>query len=140
MRFYLDDLRNAPPGWSLARTFDTGLSKLAARRGSWEAISLDHDLGDPQDRTGCEFVQAMAALDLWAPDIYVHSINGEGRQRMLDFIAAEDARRGLPAGRAHVIPRPDDHTGCDATVYCRYCADPADLDEFNQHSGISPMK
>ncbi len=40
MRFYLDDLRDAPPGWELARTFDEGLRLLRAHRGQWEAMSL----------------------------------------------------------------------------------------------------
>jgi len=129
MRFYLDDLRHAPPGWTLARTFDEGLAVLAAHRGEWEAISLDHDLGDAHDRTGLDFVRWMAAMDVWCPDIYVHSINPEGRPRMLAFIEGEDARRGLSAGREHPIARPDDHTGCDTTIYCWYCADPRDLED-----------
>lgn len=130
MRFYLDDLRHAPPGWTLARTFEEGLNVLAAHRGTWEAISLDHDLGDPFDRTGFDFVQRMAAIDVWSPDIYVHSINGEGRARMLAFIAEEDARRGLDPRRAHRVARPDDHTGCETTIYCWYCADPREREEW----------
>jgi len=134
MRFYLDDLRHAPPGWTLARTFEEGLNLLEARRGEWEAISLDHDLGDEFDRTGFDFVQWMAAMDVWCSDIYVHSINGEGRAGMLAFIAEEDARRGLRAGRDHPITRSEDHTGCATTIYCWYCADPPALEEWEEAS------
>ena len=125
MRFYLDDLRDAPPGWELARTFDEGLRLLRAHRGQWEAMSLDHDLGDARGRTGFDFVDGMAELDLWAPDIYVHSTNAAGRERMLEFIAAEDERRGLAPDRAHPVARPDDHAGCATTINCWYCPERA---------------
>jgi len=56
VRFYLDDLRNAPAGWELARTFDEGLRLLRAHRGQWEAMSLDHDLDDGRGaKAGCGF-------------------------------------------------------------------------------------
>jgi hypothetical protein len=122
VRFYLDDLRNAPPGWTLARTIDDGLALLAAHRGEWDAISLDHDLGDERDRTGCEVVRAMAGLDVWSPDLYVHSLNRDGRDAMLTFIAEEDRRHGLRADRVHRIDLPRDHTGCETTIECWYCA------------------
>ncbi len=118
----------------LARTFDKGLNLLVAHSGEWKAISLDHDLGDVHDRTGLDFVDRMAALDVWCPDIYVHSINPEGRTAMLDFVAAEDRRRGLSAGRVHSIARPNDHTGCDTTIYCWYCTDPRDREDWAEAS------
>jgi len=121
VRFYLDDLRNAPAGWELARTFDEGLRLLRAHRGQWEAMSLDHDLDDGRGRTGFDFVRKMAELDVWAPDIYVHSVNADGRERMLAFIRDEDERRGLAHDREHPLARPDDHAGCATTITCWYC-------------------
>ena len=108
---------------------------LARHRGKWEAISLDHDLGDEDDRTGFEFVQRMAEQDVWCPDIYVHSSNPEGRERMLAFITAEDARRGLAPNRMRVVARPDDHKGCESTFLCWYCTDDPDPDRDDQPSG-----
>ena len=135
MRFYLDDWRHAPPGWRLARTFDEGLDLLARHRGKWEAITLDHDLDDEEDRTGFDFVQRMAEQDVWCTDIYVHSSNPEGRERMLAFIAAEDARRGLASDRTRVVARPDDHTGCASTFRCWYCTDDPDPDRDDRPPG-----
>ncbi len=88
-------------------------------------MSLDHDLGGERGRTGFDFVRRMAELDLCAPDIYVHSVNAGGRERMLAFIAAEDERRGLAPDRAHPVARPDDHTGCETTITCSYCPEEA---------------
>jgi hypothetical protein len=42
---FLDDERECPPGWTLARNADEAINLLAIHWDSVVAISLDHDLG-----------------------------------------------------------------------------------------------
>ncbi len=131
MKFYLDDIRKPPPGWEYASTYQAGLDLLEKHRGQWEIASLDHDLGDylnGVERTGYDFVQEMAKRDIWPNEIYVHSINYSGRQRMLAFIREENKRRRIVRGSRR-IGRPRNHTGCNL-LYCFYCPDRLEAHRF----------
>ena len=54
MKIYLDDEREAPPGWHLVKTSDEAIELLNG--GSVTEISLDHDLGDDRAGTGYDVI------------------------------------------------------------------------------------
>jgi Cyclic-phosphate processing Receiver domain len=89
VRVWLDDTRDAPPGWMRARTPEEVVALLGG--GKVEELSLDHDLGpDPsgRERTGYEvlvWLEEEVAAGRWVaalPRIAVHSGNPVGRARM----------------------------------------------------------
>ena len=45
MKLYLDDLRNPPEGWALARNIREAKRLVEANKGQITNMSLDHDLG-----------------------------------------------------------------------------------------------
>ena len=98
VRVWLDDTRDAPPGWVRTCTPEEVVALL--RGGEVEELSLDHDLGpDPsgRERTGYEvlvWLEGEVAAGRWLgrlPGIAVHSGNPVGRARMER--AAEAIRR-----------------------------------------------
>lgn len=110
MKVFLDDERQAPDGWVLARWPEEVVSFLES--GAVEALSLDHDLGDER-RTGYDVLvwveEAVATRGFHPPAISVHSANAGARPRML--AAVESIRRlaaavgsDPPRGRVMVDP------------------------------------
>ena len=80
MRVWLDDLRDAPPGWVRVRTPQQAIGLLET--GEVTEISLDHDLGlvdDDRERTGYDvllWLEREVAEGRWIlplPEISVHS-------------------------------------------------------------------
>jgi len=109
VNLYLDDVRPAPAGWTLARTIAEAQAHLEL--GGVDLLSLDYDLGacdecirtDPwcAGRLGCAHVENGLALVVWMVDTghwprerpLVHSANPSGREQMLAMIYREwDAR------------------------------------------------
>ena len=89
MRVWLDDLREAPPGWVRVRTPEEAIGLLET--GDVTEASLDHDLGllgGERERTGYDVVlwlEREVAEGRWIiplPEIRVHSANPVGRARM----------------------------------------------------------
>lgn len=85
MRVYLDDLREAPAGWT--RTYSAPETISLLEQGGVCELSLDHDLGDdPSVGTGYDvlvWIEARVADgDFHEPEIVVHSANPVARQRM----------------------------------------------------------
>lgn len=84
MKIYLDDLRPAPPGWTLVAWPDEVISLL--RSGKVTDLSLDHDLGDDQRGTGYDvllWIEEAVAIDGFIPPkITVHSANPAAVLRM----------------------------------------------------------
>lgn len=91
MKLWLDDVR--PPhkygrlGWHWAKTYDEAISALETR--TVVAISLDHDLQDQhydgtlgEERTGYHVVLWMEENGVWPDEVYIHSLNPVGRERM----------------------------------------------------------
>lgn len=95
MRVWLDDLRPAPEGWTHARTQAEAIALLEA--GGVKAISLDHDLGEPDAEVGSGYgvacwIEEHAAVGELAPlEWAIHSANPVGRERMR--VALEAAAR-----------------------------------------------
>ena len=96
MKLWLDDVRPAPQGWTLARTAAEAIDllKVALNIGDEiEEISLDHDLGaDPADgiyargaseHCGCEVVEFLVNRRPFVrQDIRIHSWNGTEAWKM----------------------------------------------------------
>ena len=111
MKLYVDDVRPAPQGWTLATTIAAAQEILAS--GAVEEVSLDHDLGacaachasgadigdmQTDDTTfmfWCPHAEDGLTLVLWmkanqcVPSVVtIHSRNPRGRQRMLAALAS----------------------------------------------------
>jgi hypothetical protein len=90
MKVYLDDIRDAPPGWCRVFWPDEAIALLEG--GGVTEISLDHDLGDDSRGTGYDVIrwieEAVVTRGFVAPKMSIHSANPVGRDRMLRGIAA----------------------------------------------------
>lgn len=86
MRVFLDDERPAPPGWTLVRTAEEAIALLES--GQVEQLSLDHDLGTPDGPTGYDVLVRIEKIlfdeqiDFRVPEIFLHTANSSGRDRM----------------------------------------------------------
>lgn len=80
MNVFLDDVREPPMGWDVARSMAECVELLKANE--VEQLSLDHDLGEGLP-TGLDMVDWLVANDVWPPVITVHTANPVGRQRMI---------------------------------------------------------
>jgi hypothetical protein len=90
MRVYLDDVREAPVGWTRAYWPEEVIELL--QRGGVVELSLDHDLGDDSRGTGYDVIrwieEAVVLRNFTAPRIFVHSANPVARLRMQRGIEA----------------------------------------------------
>lgn len=87
MQLWLDDVRPAPDGWTVALSVNAAIGILSSS--AVVEASLDHDLGDyaPDGGDGYHLVLWMAEHETWPTRrITVHSANPVGRQRMLSVI------------------------------------------------------
>ena len=89
MKFFLDDVREAPEGWVRVYWPEEVIALLES--GNVTEISLDHDLGDDAHGTGYDVVrwieEAVITRNFTPPRIIVHSANTAARERMLQGIA-----------------------------------------------------
>ena len=97
MKVYLDDLRPAPAGWTLAKTADEAIDAL--RGGGVTELSLDFDLGDPVHGTGLIVLnwlgEAVAEGRCQLPRMIAHSSHPLGRRRLeaqIDFLEQKFTR------------------------------------------------
>jgi len=100
MKLFIDDIRESPSGWFVARTSSAAI-EFMKRNGCPREISFDHDLGG--DDTAMRVVRWMIEHDLDNPGFIpssfsfnVHSANPVGRanieaalNRYLDFKESE---------------------------------------------------
>jgi len=102
MKVFLDDERDAPPGWIRAHWPDEAIKMLQS--GNVTDISLDHDLGDDARGTGYDVIlwieEAVAMRGFKAPNIKVHSANSSARQKMELGIAKIASMKGADRGTA----------------------------------------
>jgi hypothetical protein len=97
VKLFLDDVRDAPDGWTLARTVDECIHYLLT--GKVDELSLDHDLGeDAHGQTGMSIIEWIEEeQNLGGPIpavIRVHSMNPVGMNRIRDAITRINERRG----------------------------------------------
>ena len=107
MKVFLDDIREAPPGWQRVYWPAEAIALLA--QGGVTDLSLDHDLGDDTRGTGYDVLlwieEAVVLRGFVPPSILIHSANPVGRERMLRCLAAieraqeqRDLRNGTSTG------------------------------------------
>lgn len=96
INLYLDDLRDCPEGFVIARTVDE--AKYYLDNFQVEVLSLDHDLGvDEQGNllpTGYDLVKYICEKGLRAEKIYIHTDNSVGRENMYNTLLGAQ-RRGF---------------------------------------------
>lgn len=85
MRLFLDDIREAPPDYTVARSTDEAIVLVQAQ---WpEFMSLDHDLGG--EDTTMLFLKRLVN-EVWdgqpIPDYIVHSANPIGKLNIISFM------------------------------------------------------
>ena len=84
MKLYLDDQRPAPEGWALVKTPEEAIDLLKSTRVTH--LSLDHDLGLSDDRTGYTVLlwleEQCATAGFVAPVVIIHSANAGARTKM----------------------------------------------------------
>ena len=89
MKIYLDDLREQPSGWTLARTFQE-FKQLIDSGEPIEAIAFDHDLGEGEPE-GYDIVKWLAEYKpevILSSEITSHSANPVGRENIETFVAS----------------------------------------------------
>ena len=95
MKVYLDDVRPAPEGWTLATTAQQAIDLLQQHQVTH--ISLDHDLGPPEAGTGYDVIlwleKALFDEGRPLPIVLLHTANPVARARML--LGLERCRRGV---------------------------------------------
>lgn len=122
MKVFLDDVRDCPEGWTLARNYNEAIQLLRTRE--VKVISLDHDLGmevtgkvdvddwdeaillarDIEAKTGydvaCWIEQAVFEGRICAPFILCHSANPVGKKRIMQVAVKinEINSRGVGGG------------------------------------------
>jgi len=111
MKLWLDDLRPAPDdSWTPVTTPSAAIALLEA--GEVESISFDHDLGfedgteleQPKELSGYQVVlwieEAVALRRFDPPEMFVHSANPPGHERLLRGIEAIKRRASDGATRS----------------------------------------
>ena len=94
MKVYLDDVRECPRGWILARWPEEVIALL--QTGKVKSLSLDHDLGDDDHGTGYTvllWLEEQVALYRFIPprEIILHTDNSSAKAKMQQ--ALESIRR-----------------------------------------------
>lgn len=92
MKLYVDDLRDVPEGWHVARNFHQAICMLET--GKYDTVSLDHDIASfygNKEMTGRDVLNWMIAAKIDGTHefktVTVHSANPVGRATMLEDIA-----------------------------------------------------
>ena len=96
MNVYVDDLRDCPEGFTIARTFEEAVTLLEQHE--VDILSLDHDLGEDAEGnllpTGYDLVKYFCEHGLRANKIYLHTDNPVGRENMYETLKGAK-RRGF---------------------------------------------
>ena len=94
INLYLDDLRDCPEGFTIARTVEEAIYYL--ENFIVKVLSLDHDLGmDEKGKllpTGYDLVKYMCENGLRADRIYLHTDNPVGRTNMYETLLGAQRR------------------------------------------------
>lgn len=82
MKIYLDDVRQAPPGWIRVHTYEEAVEAL--KTGKVEQISLDNDLGTELEGYDVAkwIEQQTFDTNFRPPKIWVHSANPVGMRNI----------------------------------------------------------
>ena len=89
MKLFVDDERNVPEGWDVARSYNEAIDKLSSAH--YDELSLDHDIASFDDsgkeKTGYDIAlwlanRKVATGEYVPPKISCHSANPIGRARI----------------------------------------------------------
>ena len=83
MKLWVDDVREAPEGWTLATDYETAKRFLSSVK--IEVLSLDHDLGE-DSLTGYDIAKQLVEHSVYPNDIYCHSMNPVGRHNIIALL------------------------------------------------------
>lgn len=107
INLYVDDLRDCPSGFVVARTCQEAIRLLEEQE--VDILSLDHDLGeDAQGNllpTGYDLVKYICEKGLRANKIYIHTDNPVGRANMYETLQGAQ-RRGFIADDIEIYHYP----------------------------------
>ncbi|NMM65461.1 hypothetical protein HBE96_23060 [Clostridium sp. P21] len=96
VNLYLDDLRDCPEDFVIARTVEEAIYYL--ENYDINILSLDHDLGEDENGnllpTGYDLVKYMCENGLRASKVYIHTDNPPGRINMYETLLGA-RRRGF---------------------------------------------
>jgi len=89
INIFLDDNRNPPEGFTLAK--DALQCRLLLLANDVNILSLDHDLSDANVETGYDFCKWLVEAGEYEPniypkEIYLHTANGVGRDNMYHLL------------------------------------------------------
>lgn len=94
INIYLDDLRDCPQGFVLAKNMDEAINLFTNYQVN--ILSLDHDLGESESGkllpTGYDFVKFFCQHGYFANKIYIHTDNGVGRENMYKTLVGAQKR------------------------------------------------
>ncbi|MFB9324698.1 cyclic-phosphate processing receiver domain-containing protein [Paenibacillus aurantiacus] len=94
INLYLDDLRDCPEGFIVARTFEEAVRVFQEH--TINLLSLDHDLDEDEQGNelpnGYDFVKYFCENGLRASKIYLHTDNPVGRKNMYETLLAAQRR------------------------------------------------
>jgi len=96
INLYLDDLRDCPQGFVVARNIEDAIRIL--KEYEVDILTLDHDLGEDENGnllpSGYDLVKYMCENGLRANKIYMHTDNSVGRENMYQTLLGAQ-RRGF---------------------------------------------
>ncbi|KOO48101.1 hypothetical protein AMD00_19065 [Viridibacillus arvi] len=96
INLYVDDLRDCPKGFTIARNVGEAIQYIEKYK--IHILSLDHDLGEDENGNlllnGYDLVKYICENGLRADKIYIHTDNGVGRENMFHTLKAAQ-RRGF---------------------------------------------
>lgn len=96
INLYLDDLRDCPENFVIARTVEEAIYYLESF--NINILSLDHDLGEDEKGnlllTGYDLVKYICENGLRANSVYIHMSNPVGRLNMYETLLGAQ-RRGF---------------------------------------------
>ncbi|ATF15791.1 hypothetical protein A616_28720 [Brevibacillus brevis X23] len=99
INLYVDDLRDCPDGFYIARSVEEAIQFLTAYQ--VHILSLDHDLGEDSNGnllpSGYDLVKRICKNKLLEDKIYIHTDNGVGRKNMYQTLIGAK-RRGFIDG------------------------------------------
>ncbi|WP_235960531.1 cyclic-phosphate processing receiver domain-containing protein [Paenibacillus silvestris] len=107
INLFVDDLRDCPVGFTLARNFEQAIEIL--RMNTIDILTLDHDLGEDEHGkelpNGYDLVKYFCEHGLRVNRIYLHTDNPVGRNNMYETLLAAQ-RRGFIASDIEIYHYP----------------------------------
>lgn len=107
INLYVDDLRDCPEGFLVARSYEEAINYL--NDNEINILSLDHDLGEDKNGnllpTGYDVVKYICEHGLKVRKIYLHTDNPVGRDNMYHTLLGAQ-RRGFIDGDIEIYYYP----------------------------------